>query len=95
MFSNGTIQISINPPVTLQKATISDLEFIKKVSHSEMDSIVPSIWNWKSWFDDLERDLNSNSPKVFHINFQNIPIGYLWLNEEENSLWITAIVLKS
>ncbi|MFX0051315.1 MAG: GNAT family N-acetyltransferase, partial [Candidatus Hermodarchaeota archaeon] len=24
-----------------------------------------------------------------------IPIGYLWLNEEENSLWITAIVLKS
>ncbi|MFX0172137.1 MAG: GNAT family N-acetyltransferase [Candidatus Hodarchaeota archaeon] len=95
MFSSRTVQISKDPLVTLQKATTSDLEFIKEVSHSEMDSIVPTIWNWKSWFDDLERDLLSTPPKVFHINFQSIQIGYLWLNEEENSLWITAIVLKS
>lgn len=95
MLESRTIQISIKPPVTLQKAKISDLDFIKEVSHSEMDKIVPQIWNWRNWFDGLEKDLLSSFYKVFFIRLQNTPIGYLWLNEEVNSLWITAIVLKS
>ncbi len=95
MLDLHTIVISVDPPVSLRKANTEDLKFIEKVSHSEMGSIVPQGWNWESWFEDVEKAIISNRHRVFVIETSKIPIGYLWLNEEINSLWITAIVLQT
>ncbi|MHA2225506.1 MAG: GNAT family N-acetyltransferase [Candidatus Hodarchaeales archaeon] len=94
MFGFQRISISLDPPIFLRQAIISDLDFIKDVSHSEMDKIVPNFWSWRSWFDDLENDIMKNSKKVFVIQVNEESGGFLWVNEERNSLWITAIVLK-
>ena len=95
MLDLHTIEISVKPPVSLRKANAEDLAFIIEVSHSEMDKIVPHGWNWKSWFEDVEKAIINNRHRVFVIETSKISIGYLWLNEEINSLWITAIVLQT
>lgn len=95
MLDLHTIEISVDPPVSLRKANVEDLTFIKDVSHSEMDTIVPQGWNWESWFEDVEKAIFSNRHRVFVIETSKFSIGYLWLNEEINSLWITAIVLQT
>lgn len=90
------VNLSFNPLITLRRAKLSDLDFIKEVSHTEMDSIYPG--NWESWFEDINKfiiDTPNHHHKIFVIEFQRNSVGYLWFNEEVNSLWITAIVLHS
>lgn len=89
------IKISLNPLILLRRAQISDFEYIVKISHAEMDNIVPQSWNWESWLRDIENHIMNNHHKIFVIEVQNNSVGYLWLNEEKNSLWITAIVLQT
>ena len=88
------VNISFHPLVILRRALSSDLEFITKISHAEMDKVVPQVWSWKSWFSDIAMYLRGNHHKIFVIEIQNTPGGYLWVNEEINALWITAIVLQ-
>ena len=95
MLNLHTIEVSVDPPLFLRKANVKDLTFIKKVSHSEMDTIVPQPWNWESWFDDVGKAIINNRHKVFVIEISKKCVGYLWMNEEINSLWITAIVLQT
>lgn len=89
--------LSSNPPITLVKAKFSDFKFLEEVSHVEMDHIVPQSWNWRSWFEDLKKAIIGKLyfHKVFTIEVQKKCVGYLWLNEEKNSLWVTAIVLHA
>lgn len=94
MLNLSTIEISVDPPITLRRASNPDFKFIKEVSRAEMGKIVPRSWNWKSWFKDIESQILGNNHKIFVIEVQNTSSGYLWLNEEVNSLWITAIVLQ-
>ncbi|MFX0015790.1 MAG: GNAT family N-acetyltransferase [Promethearchaeota archaeon] len=96
MFNVPTIYLSNDPLIILRQAKPTDLDFIKEVSHSEMDKVVPQSWNWDSWFNDLNKFINGNySHKVFIIEVEAASAGYIWLNEELNSLWLTAIVLSS
>ncbi|MFX0124862.1 MAG: GNAT family N-acetyltransferase [Candidatus Hodarchaeota archaeon] len=91
------INLSITPVVILRRAQYSDLKFIKEISHAEMDKIVPQHWNWESWFFDITKYLEGNDHKIYIIEVQErgISAGYLWVNEELNALWITAIVLQA
>ncbi len=90
------INLSFDPLIILRRAKFSDLDFIRKVSHIEMDSIYPG--NWESWFEDIKmfiRETPVHSHKIFVIEVQGDSVGYIWFNEEVNSIWITAIVLQS
>ncbi|UCE14386.1 MAG: GNAT family N-acetyltransferase [Candidatus Heimdallarchaeota archaeon] len=89
--------ISSNPPINLVKARFSDFKFLEEVSHLEMDHVVSQSWNWRSWFEDLKKAIIGNLyyHKVFIIEVEQGCVGYLWLNEEKNSLWVTAIVLQA
>ena len=91
------ILLSTNPHLQLKKASRQDLEFINGLSYSEMDSIVNIAWRgrfrWRSWFEDIEKAIKSNFHMVYIIQEVNNNIGYLWMNEERTTLWITAIVL--
>ena len=89
------VNLSFDPLVILRHATLSDFEFIKKVSHAEMDNVVPKFWNWESWFSDIKKYLQGNGHKIFIIEVNKSSGGYLWVNEEFNTLWITAIVLQA
>ncbi|MFX1516830.1 MAG: GNAT family N-acetyltransferase [Promethearchaeota archaeon] len=89
------INISFHPLVILRKALPSDLEFIKEISHVEMGEVVPRMWSWESWFSDMAKFLRGNNHKIFVIEVQDTSGGYLWVNEEINALWITAIVLQA
>ena len=89
------INLSIDPLVILRRAKFFDLDFIREVSHAEMDSIYPG--NWESWFEDIKMfiaETPDHNHKIFVIEVQRNSVGYLWFNEEVNSLWITAIVLQ-
>ncbi|MHA2243564.1 MAG: GNAT family N-acetyltransferase [Candidatus Hodarchaeales archaeon] len=92
MLELDILNLSFHPLVILRRANFFDLEFIQEVSHAEMDNIYPG--NWKSWFKDIEMYILSNHNRIFVVEVQKTPAGYLWINEEENSLWITAIVLQ-
>jgi ribosomal protein S18 acetylase RimI-like enzyme len=91
------LQISNSPAISLIKATIADLQFIKDLSFDEMNPIVSIAWKggfrWKSWFKDIERAINDGSQLVYVVQQAENNIGYLWMNIESSSLWITAIVL--
>ena len=65
-----------------------------------MNQIVSEAWkdrfNWDSWYKDVaEATKGINRHRVFIIEVHNNSVGYIWLNEEINSLWITAIVLQT
>jgi ribosomal protein S18 acetylase RimI-like enzyme len=94
MLELARIDLSFDPLVILRQATLSDFEFIKKISHAEMDSVVPRFWNWESWFSDIKKHIQGNSHKIFIVEVNKSLGGYLWVNEEFNTLWITAIVLQ-
>ncbi|MHA1941038.1 MAG: GNAT family N-acetyltransferase [Candidatus Hodarchaeales archaeon] len=91
------IVLSTNPPLRLRKASHQDLKFINELSYSEMDPIVNIAWRgrfrWQSWFKDIEKAIDNSSHMVYIIQEANSSIGYLWMNEERTTLWITAIVL--
>lgn len=95
MLNLHTIEISVDPSIALRRANNPDFEFIEEISRAEMDKIVPRTWNWESWLKDIEKLLMSHNHKIFIIEVKKASSGYLWLNEEVNSLWITAIVLQT
>ena len=91
------VQVSNEPSISLVKATIVDLQFIKDLSFDEMNPIVSIAWKggfrWKNWFKDIEKAINDASQIVYVVQQTESNIGYLWMNIESSSLWITAIVL--
>ncbi len=95
MLELPVINLSFDPLVILRRAKLSDLEFITEISHKEMDKVIPQYWNWEIWFSDIVKFLKGNDHKIFIVEVQKNSGGYLWVNEEINSLWITAIVLKA
>lgn len=88
------VNLSFEPLVILRQATSSDFEYIEKISHAEMDKVVPQFWNWESWFSDIKRYLQGSGHKIYIVEVNESSGGYLWVNEETNALWITAIVLQ-
>lgn len=99
MMALSLINISLNPSITLRKANQTDFQFISDVGFSEMNSILLKAWNgkfnWESWHKDIIEAARGSYHKVFVIQIKNNPVGYLWCNEEQESLWITAIVINS
>ncbi|MFW9903972.1 MAG: GNAT family N-acetyltransferase [Candidatus Thorarchaeota archaeon] len=95
MLELSKISLSFDPLVILRQATLSDFEYIKRISHTEMDKVVPNFWNWESWFSDIKKYLQGKSHKIFIVEVNKSSGGYLWVNEELNALWITAIVLQT
>jgi ribosomal protein S18 acetylase RimI-like enzyme len=83
----------------MKKGTNEDLEYIYDLEFKEMNEIITHAWqgrfNWENWRNDLAEAVNSKFQRVFVIQVQQMPVGYIWLNEEVESLWITAIVLDS
>ncbi|MHA1992993.1 MAG: GNAT family N-acetyltransferase [Candidatus Hodarchaeales archaeon] len=98
MLTGEKVQISENPPLSLIKATLDDMDFIEELFHTEMDEIVNIAWNgkfrWESWFKDINEALSLKSHHVLLIQDTRQNIGFLWMNKEISTLWITAIVLK-
>ena len=96
MLDQPRISLSFDPLVILRRGKSSDLDFITKVSHNEMDQVVPHFWNWESWFSDIAKYLSGHSyHKIFIVEVKKTSGGYLWVNEELNALWVTAIVLQA
>ena len=98
MLSSEQISISNSPNVILRRATSADVEFVNEISFKIMDSVVAIAWNgrfrWESWFHDVEEAILGDIHMFFIINAEDEDIGYLWMNEEADLLWITAIVLE-
>jgi ribosomal protein S18 acetylase RimI-like enzyme len=98
MLTGEEVQISENPPLLLKKATLEDMDFIKDLFYSEMDEIVNVAWNgrfrWESWFRDINEALSLKTHYVLLLQDTKQNIGFLWMNKEISTLWITAIVLK-
>lgn len=82
----------------MRRANSADMEFIKEISRNEMQAIVVEAWqgkfNWSSWFADTVEAITNSYHRIFIIEVTNEEVGYLWLNEEPQTVWITAIVLK-
>ncbi len=99
MLDNPSILLDTTPPIILRKAEESDIDFINNVQYIEMNEILMAAWgnqfNWKSWFDDVKEASMGTLHKVYLIYSDQVPVGFIWLNEEMNSLWITAIVILS
>ncbi len=95
MLDNPSVALSIDPLISLRKAEKSDLKFINEVQYAILMSAWGSQFNWKSWFEDVEEASSGNIHKVYLIYFKEIAVGYIWLNEELNSIWLTAIVINS
>jgi ribosomal protein S18 acetylase RimI-like enzyme len=98
MMSSDVITISNNPEVVLRRATSADVEFANELSFKIMDSVVAVAWNgrfrWESWFNDVEEAIHDDVHMFFIVRVEEEKVGYLWMNEEHNTLWITAIVLE-
>jgi len=98
MLSSDIIIISNNPEVVLRRATSADAEFANELSIKIMDSVVAVAWNgrfrWESWFKDLEEAIIDDIHMFFIVCVEEENVGYLWMNEEQTTLWITAIVLE-
>ncbi|MHA1975622.1 MAG: N-acetyltransferase family protein [Candidatus Hodarchaeales archaeon] len=98
MLTAEEVQISKDPLVLLKKAALGDMDFIKDLFYTEMDSIVNVAWGgrfrWESWFKDVTEALELESHNVLLILVSDQRIGFLWMNKELRTLWITAIVLK-
>ncbi len=98
MLNNEDTNISENSQISLRKATLADMAFIRDLFYSEMDEIVNEAWQgrfrWEGWFNDVQKALELESHIVQLIQFTNQNIGFLWMNKEDRNLWITAIVLK-
>jgi ribosomal protein S18 acetylase RimI-like enzyme len=98
MYDIDTILISENPEITLRRATSADMEFIEEVSFKEMQPIVVEAWqgkfNWSKWFADVAEAITNAYHRVLIVETASEGVGYLWLNEEPQLVWITAIVLK-
>ena len=99
MLDTPSISLSTDPSILLRKAQESDMDFINHVQYVEMNEILMTAWgsqfNWKSWFDDIKEASTGTLHKVYLIYSDQVPVGFIWLNEETNSLWITAIVILS
>jgi len=98
MFSSNVITISNNPIVVLRRATSADVEFVNELSFKIMNSVVAIAWNgrfrWKSWFNDVKEAIHDEIHIFFIVRVEEENVGYLWMNEENVTLWITAIVLE-
>jgi len=98
MFDSMNIIISEKLNLILRYAKKDDLEFIRTLSVSEMDNVVNEAWqgkfNWKSWFRDIDEAIEDKFQRVFIILIDKLSIGYLWLNEEPEILWITGFVIS-
>ncbi|MFW9778585.1 MAG: GNAT family N-acetyltransferase [Candidatus Heimdallarchaeota archaeon] len=98
MYNIDSILISKNPEIILRRATSEDMGFIEEVSFKEMEQIVVEAWrgkfNWSKWFEDVAEAITNSYHRVFVIENTGEAIGYLWLNEEPQLVWITAIVIK-
>lgn len=98
MLSFDVITISNNPVVVLRRATSADIEFVNELSFKIMDSVVAIAWNgrfrWESWFNDIEKAIHDEIHIFFIVRVEEENVGYLWMNEEHTTLWITAIVLE-
>ncbi len=98
MLSSDVITISNNPVVLLKRATSNDVEFVKDLFIKIMNSVVAVAWNgrfrWKSWFDDAEEAIRDEKHMFFIVCAGEEDVGFLWMNEENTTLWITAIILK-
>ncbi len=99
MFDSQIVRLSSDPLVTIRKCVNEDLEYIYDLEFKEMNEILIEAWqgrfNWEAWRNDLAQAVNNKFQRIFIIQAQEMPVGYLWLNEEISSLWITAIVLES
>lgn len=99
MFNSQIVRLSSDPLISIRKCENEDLEYIFDLEFKEMNEILFEAWqgsfSWKNWRNDLAEAVNSDFHRVFIIQVQEMPVGYLWLNEEINSLWITAIVIDS
>ncbi|WP_455142979.1 GNAT family N-acetyltransferase [Candidatus Hodarchaeum mangrovi] len=97
MFDSMHVIISEKLKLVLRYAEKDDLEFISILSVSEMDNVVTEAWqgkfNWKSWFRDIAEAIEDQFQRVFIILIDELSIGYLWLNEEPEILWITGFVI--
>jgi len=97
MLSSDVITISNNPLVILRRATGADAEFANDLSFKIMNSVVAIAWNgrfrWESWFRDTKEAIRDDIHMVFIVRVEEENVGYLWMNEEQATLWITAIVL--
>jgi len=98
MLSSDIITISNNPEVVLRRATSADVEFANELSFKIMDSVVAIAWNgrfrWESWFNDTEAAIRDDIHIFFIVRVEEENVGYLWMNEEHATLWITAILLE-
>jgi len=98
MLSFDVITISNNPVVVLRRATNADIEFVNDLSFKIMDSVVAIAWNgrfrWESWFNDSAEAIHDDIHMFFIVRAEEENVGYLWMNEEHTTLWITAILLK-
>ena len=98
MFSSDVITISNNPVVVLRRATSADVEFVNELLFEIMKSVFAVAWRgrvrWDSWFKDIEEAINDDIHMVFIVCVEEEDVGYLWMNEENVTLWITAIVLE-
>ncbi len=99
MLDFSSMELSSFPHIILRQAQLDDFEFINEVQYSEMKAILAKAWkkgfNWESWNKDLAEAATGAFHKVFVIEVDSNPAGYLWLNVELNNLWITAIVLAT
>jgi ribosomal protein S18 acetylase RimI-like enzyme len=91
-------EIRISNTLLLKKATPDDLEFINEIIYTEMNSIVVEAWKnrfrWESWYKDMREAIEDETHLFFIIISSKEYVGSLWMNVEQTSLWITAIVLK-
>ncbi len=98
MLSTEEVYISEDPPILLKKATLNDMEFIKGLLRTEMDKIVNEAWKgrfrWESWYNDITEAFSLDSHLIQLIQISDQKIGFLWMNKEVDTLWITSIVLK-
>ena len=98
MLSSEVVIISNNPEILMKRAISSDIEFVKELFIKTMNSVVSIAWNgrfrWKSWFDDAEEAIHDDKHMFFIVCVAEERVGFLWMNEENNTLWITAIILE-
>ena len=98
MLSSDVITISNDPVVILRRATSNDVEFVKDLFIKIMNSVVLVAWNgrfrWKSWLNDAEEAIQDEKHMFFIVRESEEDVGFIWMNEYQTTLWITAIILE-
>lgn len=82
------------------------MQRISELAFAEMDEILRKAWNttkydWEGWKKDLEIAITGKSDRVFNImvpaeQAKETIAGLIWYSfAEENSIWLTALVVIS